>query len=269
MIPRLSRAYLAPCASLALLAVTAYAGGAQQRPRAAPDLARRVVSVKFDKAAFSDILATITQQVGCNILVDGQPIRATASFAFDGAASSCLDRVSDEFDLTWTISRSGIILMQKRFHDPHELPQVPVGEMRETARDILRLMRGIPGADRGDLQDPLFKTLGASLTPDQKARLLKPEAVPITDLFPAQRSIVYEAIVNIVCAHTYRAWRRLSEELDGLPRSFVTRARFGAEGPMPSSRITVEALQLGRLAPNGRPYLTELFGHELNGGSKP
>ncbi len=167
--------------------------------------------LRLRKQPLRDAVRLISASAGISILVDGSPLRDSKDIDFTGPAQDGLDRVADEFDYTWTVSKSGIVLMTKRFSDDSERPQANAIELGQSARDIVRAMRALPILDRSLAE--CFGLLAGAFTPGQAGWLERGGFLRIGDFAPAQRQLAVKAISTNMLRGSLEAWQRLVHQL--------------------------------------------------------
>ena len=180
----------------------------------------QIVTLHVANKSLSDIAALLATQTGRNILIDGEPALNSADLHFSGAAASALDKIADMFDYAWTVSKSGIVLMTKRFHNPASLPQTNAGELRQTAQEIVESLKILPSLPDRQLSE-CFGSLAATFTPAQAETLQNHGRLRTGDLLPSQQELARTAIYTHLLTQPLAKWQRLLEQLTNLPTAYL------------------------------------------------
>ncbi len=175
----------------------------------------RAVSLSERNRTLSDILASLSGAINIDVIADGVPRKTTATIEFKGTAREAVERVASEFDLTWTVSRAGVILFQKRFKDQREIPQLNQAEMEHVASDSLRIITSLGMDPRIHVQS-YFLQLGATFSPEQMETLRAGENLPVAALSPEQSALVAASIFSFATSRTYHGWNVLHARLAAL-----------------------------------------------------
>ena len=96
-----------------------------------PEWLNTPITLNGKSITFADGIAALAAQTKHLILVDGTPIAAATDWELHDSAKSVLDTFCARYDYDWTVNSRGAILMQKRFFDPNDLPQMHLAEMRQ------------------------------------------------------------------------------------------------------------------------------------------
>lgn len=175
--------------------------------------------------SFDETIAALGQQSGCCILVDGEPALVARSIDVSGSLSGALDAVCDAFDYTWSTSRTGVVLLRKRFRDPHTLPQFDNREMVSVAHRIADALGQLP-YDRDPGRMPAILTeLYLSMSPEESQGFWKSAWLHASSLSGPQRELVYDAVWNNAFARFRSEWEGLAEALDATKRSSIVIGR--------------------------------------------
>ena len=193
-----------------------------QTPSMPPDFQTRQIMLSCKKQSFVTIIADLSNQIGKNIMVDDEPQKTAGDIEFKGSVKDGLDRISETFDYNWSLSKRGVILMNKRFKtNPAEYPQMNVPELRQMAKDILAAFSTLPyDMTPVDVQEHVARIL-KSMTPEQADALRAGKVFHGRDLAPEQRRLLAEYRSNRTFAPVVSVWSRLAGELDELPRSYL------------------------------------------------
>ena len=133
------------CAVLAALHVTGSASANAQAPVAATtDITAKHLKFTAEQKSMSDMIASLSEQLGCSIVADDTPMKKQADVDIEGTGKEVLDRVAETFDYAWTLNRQGIITMHKAFKDPGDAPQTNLPEMRKMAQQAIAALNAFP-----------------------------------------------------------------------------------------------------------------------------
>jgi hypothetical protein len=204
------------CAAIALMLTLAIKSQTQNVTRS--PLLARPVHIDIKQASLVSILITLTNQAGGSFIIDGEPRRAQADMRFSGRFGDAADLVADLFDYTYKSTKTGVLLFSKRFRDPQERPQANLKEVRQSVKDVLRVLGAVPYDPQARWEVP-FEALVQSLTPDQRRALLAGRHIAGTDLMPHQQNLLRQAVWTNTFALTGSAWKRLSDQLGRLEDS--------------------------------------------------
>jgi hypothetical protein len=169
-------------------------------------------------------------------LADGEPASNSADIVVLATAAQALDVIGDRFDYSWLKSKSGVILLFKRFRKPEERPQMNVPEMRRMARDVAAAANRIPHGATSDAWHATLVALSRTFTSGQAHALQSGKKIYVTDLAPNQRALVREAIVTRMFAIPATGALELAAKLVSLEKSSL---RFSESGVVKSAGKTV------------------------------
>ena len=168
-----------------------------------------------------------SEQTGRSFFIDGEALQKEADFDFDLKAKDVLDKIADAFDYSWSLSRHQVILLNKRFENPDELPQMRLREMRRMAKDILTFWPASSSEARSRFYPFDHRSIYAgnglyrTLTPDQLAFLQSGQRLDYEHLSPEQQHIVQLGINNEFLGITHDMWETLDACMNNLPRSIL------------------------------------------------
>ena len=165
------------------------------------------------------------EQTGRSYFIDGEPLQKEADFDFDLKASDALDKIADAFDYLWAASKHGAILLNKRFKNPDELPQMQYREMRRMASDLFSLWPAPASPVHSQMYPFDHRLISAgnglyqALTADQIAYLQTGQMLTYDQLTPDQQHIIELSLRQQFTDTSGDAWEILKTCLDNLPRS--------------------------------------------------
>jgi hypothetical protein len=217
--------YLMP----ALLLSLAQQSLAQQHSEL-PASFQRQCKLHLENASLESIIQTLMKTGRISILVDGNPRRESDTLDLQGTLVEVLDRVARDFDYRWKVTKSGVVLMTKRFSAPLERPQLNLPEMQQMAKDMDQVLSTLPGDASGPVSNTrlgaIMKELMSSLTPTQMQALNAGTKLRSVDLDPVQAQLLGQALLTQAFDHERVAVRELIEWLDALPHSSLSAKRF-------------------------------------------
>lgn len=178
------------------------------------------LSVKHQSLA--SIVEILADKLGKSLLVEGEPMRQNLDISNTGTAESILNQVADAFDYSWYVSKSGILLFQKRFHNRNEYPQFVVPELNESIADMFAAMRSLSEfADLSmSIQEQMI-SIARSLSPQQLEFLKQGGKLRIGIMSEEQRTNAEKAIYTHMFRNVGRDFKSLEEELAGLKTSVL------------------------------------------------
>lgn len=153
-------------------------------------------------------------------MTDGEPKRENATLEFDGNLKTALDKIADAFDYTWT-TKSGIVLMNKRFKSKGEQPQVNLPEMRQMTKEIVDVFRSVPFNTDPKQWPLMLQNLAQSFTPEQAQMLLDGQTLQGSQLAAPQLNLLTQAIYTATFAQPLPIWETLFFQLEGVPNSYL------------------------------------------------
>jgi hypothetical protein len=269
---RIGRIGLAAGATLCLLfsaavSVRAQAVNSDQAPhlKPVPAFLKQPFQARLQNMPLEQILEMIRKTGGINIVVDGEPVRTKADFDLSGTLQDALDRVADTFDYNWTVTKSGVVLMTKRFKDPEEHPQANLPEMRQMAKDILDALSLATHDTDDQAWSKQLETLAHSFTPAQFQALHAGQRLHGSDLAPDQLSLLRQATWSTF-TYPRQVWEELSAKLDAMPDSYIeAKKRSGPEAADGQPQYDCFHVERGRF---GRWLITNLMHVTVQEGDK-
>ncbi len=183
---------------------------------------------KTQSLSFAQAVALLNKTAGLSIVADGEPVLTQATLRFEGTLSQAVDQVADAFDFSWTLTKSGVVLMRKRFQAAGERPQTSLVEARQIARDIIKALHSVPYDSARGTWDEQMKQLYRTFSPEQWQTLRAGGRTGVAMLAPAQRDALTQVVIGNTFADEIVPWQRLLDELILLPDSYLqTQVRGG------------------------------------------
>jgi len=180
----------------------------------------RAVRISARQKSLADFVEYLAATAKISIVTDGVPDRVAANLEVDGTVREALDKLAAGFDCGWSVSKSGIVMIARRFADETEHPQIHLKEMQQMVRDIHAALQLVPPEVYNMNCNVLLNQLEHSFTPTQMAAC-KDGTLTGADLDTQQFSCLNSAIQNYTFAFAIR-WRYLTPVLmDGMPSSFL------------------------------------------------
>ncbi len=206
------------------------------------------VHIKLDikERSLADVVNVLAERLHCGIMVDDEPLLTKADLKFDGTGKDALDKVMDAFDYTWEVSKSGGVLMRKRFRNPVEHPQMNYAELRQMARDAVTILDTLHFNPQTyqETWPYILRELYESFTLEQRVIMTdETKSLTMPQLAPEQRALVEKAIYCSMFQEQIRAWNAFAAQLDALPQSWMQR------------ETALAAIKIGDTA-SGQPVLS-------------
>ena len=129
----------------------------------------RAVQVSAKQKSLADVIASLCSQTGISIVTDGLPDKTGANIEVIGTIRDALNVMTDAFDCDWSVSKSGIVMVCRKFKDPAEHPQIHVKELREMVRDIHTAFQLLPPGLSSVKYAPLLWNIFYSFSAEQAA----------------------------------------------------------------------------------------------------
>lgn len=142
------------------------------------------IALHCSNATMQQALEQLAAQAGISILADGIPNAKRLNIETQATAENTLTQIADTFDYSWTLSKTGFVLMQKRFTDEHERPEVVPDEMRAATRNILSLMQPFYSAQSGESMTSVFRKIIAGLSSEESKKANSMHGLPVAELQP-------------------------------------------------------------------------------------
>ena len=201
---------------------------------ALPAVFQRDYTGNVKDMSFDVLIENFSRITKISVVADGEPVLAKSDFAFKGTTRQALDQIADTFDFDWTVTKSGIVLMTKRFTSPKDRPQVSLIETRQIIKDMSRALQTVPFDAEVGFMPQQMQNIYNTLTPLQIQALRDKQVIPAAQLLPGAFDAMKAAILSNAFGRPLRAWNRLSEDLDLLPASFLqAQERHDPNGPVP------------------------------------
>jgi hypothetical protein len=180
----------------------------------------RPAQIAVHQRGFTDVLESLAKSASISILTDGVPDNAEARLDVRGSVRDVLDQVSAHFDCSWAVSKSGIVMLSRRFTDPNQRPQIHMKEMQQMVRDIHAAFQLVPADALNSSYDQLLNAIAHSFSAEQRAAL---EAGKLTgvDLNPQQFAWLQSALLGRTFGMAARRSSELLPLMDGMPKSFL------------------------------------------------
>jgi len=245
-------------AFLLCLFFAAYRQGLTQNQTVTPAFLKKPFRADAATRTFAQYAKMLREQCGISLIADGIPLKENAELEFDGTAKAALNRIADAFDFTWT-TKSGIVLMNKRFKSKEERPQINLPEMRQMTKEIVEAFHSIKYNADPQQWKPMLQTLAQSFTREQAQTLLEGQTLQATQLAPQQRELLTQAIYTMTFARPLPAWEMLLYRLENISNSYLlAKPRIeqseGDEPQIPFDLFYVSKDKNGKLLSETIPY---------------
>lgn len=223
-------------------------GGAQQTPAvpALPGAYEQPYHEKTQTLSFAQAAALLNKTAGLSIAADGEPLLMQATLRFDGTLHNAIDQIADAFDFSWTLTKSGVVLMRKRFQADGERPQASLIETRQIAKDMIKALRTVPFDPARGLWPDQMQQLAHTFSPELWQALRTGERTSVAMFVPAQ----IEALTQVVIGNTFTdqitPWQRLLDELALLPDTFLQTEVRGGDPLNASAPRYYDVMQVAR-----------------------
>lgn len=192
----------------------------------------KTVALSEHSKSLSSILDVLGHSIPFNVVVDGEPVRKAADISSAGSLRDALDQLCDLFDYDWTVTKSGIILLSKRFKAENERPQLNLPEMRQTFRDILAAIKPF---DVKEDSTPTLRKLISTFTEEQSSFLNNKGKLSGGDLRADQYDLLVSAILYSHFTHFVSVIEQLLPHLDGMTSSYLQPRPFGDSATDPNA----------------------------------
>ena len=197
-----------------------------------PNWKAKKVVLNCDHGSMQQALEQVAAQAGISILAEGTPARKPFMGRAEASAEQALAQIAGDCDYTWSLSKSGVVLLTKRFTDEHDRPDVVPAEMRAVAHDMLTAVQTIytPPPARTTLSAQ-FRALFAALTPEQVAAGASGRGLLVASLAEPLRGQAVQTIYTEEFSKVYLDWHNFEKHMEALPQSrLVTVARSDMQG---------------------------------------
>ncbi len=182
---------------------------------------QKPLKIHLKQQSFTEMLTAFRQASGLNLMADGSPRLQKADLDLEGTVKQGLDQLAKTFDYRWNLSKSGIVLLNKRFQDHLEAPQTNPGELKHAARQIVDELSAIPFDRRKDGYVLQLQELGRSLDETQWLQLKSGQRLTQTQLTPNQFDLLQNGANAAYYGEVYTHWNDFLTLLAALPDSYV------------------------------------------------
>ena len=253
--------------TMVLIFIVGWVAAAEQHLPANGPLSKPV-KLHLEKASLHVALRELRIQAGISTLADGEPSANVSDIDVRGTAADALDIIGESFDYSWMRSKSGTVLLFKRFQRHEERPQMNVPEVLRMVREVSAAANRIPHGTTTEDWHRTLLALSRTFTPEQMAALRAGRRIYTSDLAPMQRSMVSEAVVTRMFGDPGTAASELSAKLELLNRSFL---RFSESGVRKVNGKSMRRVMMMHVAGSQAPSLMTPLGFvdlEAPGGEK-
>lgn len=183
---------------------------------------RRKITLSFQDYSLSAASRELANKIGKSILIEGEPERTSFDLNKTDSVETLLNEVADAFDYSWHLSKSGVLLFTKRFHNRAEYPQIVELELSESVTDMLDIMRSLPASSALSIsiQDQIV-SLAHSLIPIQIETLKQGGKLRLGSLSEDQRKIAESLIYTKMFQNIRQNWKSLDEQLAGIKETYL------------------------------------------------
>ena len=209
---------------------------------------RQPTQFKAEMASFTKVLERLKPLLNRSICADGEPVTTAADIDVNGKASDVLDAVADAYDYVWSVSNSGVILMNKRYRNPLEHPQTHVLEMRQTAQDVLRLLSRFSFDLDLRRERSIDQAITRSFSESQVQAIAAGEKLRISAMPPEQRDLISQYVYHHHFASTYLFWSVYLLQVNSLQEGHLSIQSLTM--PNPQTGRDIIARWLDYTAPN-------------------
>ena len=223
---------------------------------------RKTVVLKAEKAALPALIARFADETGQSVVIEGRPLAKLVDLDVQKTAAEALTDISKAFDYDWTISKSGVILLTKRFTTRQDMPEFTVPELKAVAQDVCDVVRAVyplQGTNPGIHK--MFPILTKSLNPAQRKILTDGKKLQISSLSKEQQLLVAQIVYTELLEKLLKSWERLHDGLQALPNASVYRVqqKFG-QGALSEDRLETYLTLSNK---DGTEAVFELYGRRV------
>lgn len=104
----------------------------------ASDFLSKIVQFNVKDKSFEDITINISKNIGVNYILDGDPNVPAISIKIKDKLNIVLDKICDQFDYTWSLSKSNTIVARKRYKLLTSYPTISLPEIEKGDPRIVR-----------------------------------------------------------------------------------------------------------------------------------
>jgi hypothetical protein len=180
---------------LLMLSMTSLKSDAQQAPNELSSTARLTLQ---KEATLEEVVRAVHKAAGGVVVSELiRPEKRLRRDLKDVPLVEALDEVSESFDLYWR-ARPGGIVLNRRFMDPADLPDVSVEELAAALGEAHRLITPFSPYTNGRVYTENQNSFAQSLSSGQMRRM-REEGLPFMELSPAQQD--HWLIINAAAAY--------------------------------------------------------------------
>jgi len=180
----------------------------------------RPVTISVRQKGLVEILENLAITANIDVVTDGVPDRLAANVSVQGTVREALDQITAGFDCGWSVTKSGVVLIARRFTDPAEHPQIHLKEMQRMMRDIHSTLGLVPPEALQLGFVSLLNQIAHSFTPEQAAASANGN-LSGAGLNPQQFAWLNVAILNETLAPTVAKCDEILPLMEGMPKSFL------------------------------------------------
>lgn len=187
------------------------------------DFTSRTVSLSCKHMPMSAVIADLAKQIEHNIVVNDEPHDDQADIEFTGVVKDMLDKVTEAYDYTWKMGKSGTILMSKRFSRQMEYPPLNAQELNQTARDTLAILDSFNIDFQKNWNQPaLVLAAYEALTPEQSAMLRAGKTISVAQLSDVQKQRIQDVVLGSLLGPRWSHWSMLATQTQTLMNAAPT-----------------------------------------------
>ena len=183
---------------------------------------KQKITVKCKDSAFAQALEQVATQANISIVADGVPLPHPFTLEDELPAEKALTQIAEAFDCSWNVSKSGIVLLRKRFTNEHERPQIVPAEMRASLHDLLSFIQGVYAPKPGKSLSDSFRKLQTNLPPYALKLFNSNAGLPIRMLTPDLQQQAIQIILQNQLDTAETSLQRLDQQLASLPEAVLT-----------------------------------------------
>ena len=210
---------------------------AMQTEQKLPEVFSKRLEVSEREASLADLLKMAREKTGLNFIVDGKPLKTGIAISGSMSTKKLLDTISTVFDYDWKLSKSGVVLLSKRFDDHADRPQVNLLEMQQMAKEIADAIDSL----QVDLKEvnwgEQIPELADSFSPQQLAYLQTGKPILGKELNQTGQNLLKSIVLNRDFAAAKRIWTEELLRLTNMKNSYLIGVRNGD--------VTEEKLDVG------------------------
>lgn len=255
---------------LLLATILAVSAPLRAQPSSTPPLADPPVTVAAKQtASFEAALQAVTSQAHMTILAEGtplqrqQPATKLRSLPPHSPVSMALDALAEDYD--YDVQRQGnVFVLQKRYSDPNDLPDVTPEECALALDDMAQVMSALsPGPEIREAMGPHINSqlvrIAATLTPAQCQAMEQQttgQGLLIGSLGDESRSLIRRFVLT---NYVYDSWSEVQGTLFQLRQA--TKATLSVKK---SRQVSTRTTRFGDEPPIVQPFVQDtLFGFDI------